>query len=78
MTKRDMKNPKLGLCRRRLEISFYDNILVNTNVLLTKHAKIFVEGNKWAKKRHFLRGVESGGGFTSNRFVSMIRCSKHF
>ena len=59
MTKRDMKNPKSG----SLGLSFYDKILVNTNVLLTKHAKIFVEGKKGLPNLIFSRGVESGGGF---------------
>ena len=63
MTKRDMKNPKLGLCRRRLGLSFHDKILVNTNVLLTKHAKIFVEGKKWVKKRHFFTRCRKWRGF---------------
>ena len=34
MTKRDMKNPKLGLCRGRLGLSFHGKILVNTWSLL--------------------------------------------
>ena len=55
MTKRDMKNPKSVSCRGRLGLSFYDKS--------TKYAKIFVEGKKWVKKRHFSRGVESGGGY---------------
>ena len=30
MTKRDMKNPKLGSCRGKLGLSFHDKSLVNT------------------------------------------------
>ena len=57
-----------------LWVPFWNNRLH----LLTKHAKSFVEGKKWVKNVIFSRCVESGGGGTSNRFVSMIRSSKHF
>ena len=45
---------------------------------MTKNAKVFVEGKKWVKKTSVSRGVENGGKFTNNRFLSMISCSKHF
>ena len=71
-----MKNPKLGLCRGRLGFSFYDKIVVN--ICWPNMRKFLLEVTNWSKNVIFSRGVESGGGFTSNGFVSMIRTSKHF
>ena len=71
-----MKNPKLGLCRGRLGLSFHGKILVNT--CWPNMWKFWLKWKSWSKNVIFSRGVESGGGVTSNGFVSMIRCSKHF
>ena len=61
MTTRNMKNPKLELCKGRLGLSFYVKILANT-VLLTKLSKSFVDSEKVKNVLRnviFSRGVKS-------------------
>ena len=48
-----MKKLKLGFCRIKCELSSHVKILVNTNVLLTNDAKIYLETQKFTKKRVF-------------------------
>ena len=78
VTTRDTKNSKLGLCRGRSGLSCHGKILVNTKSCWPNMWKFWLKWKSSSKNVIFSRGLESGGGFTGNRFVSMIRCSKHF
>ena len=78
VTIRDTKNSKLGLCRGRSGLSCHEKILVNTN-LVDQTCENFGWSEKVGQKTSFFHEVlKVEGGFTGNRFVSMIRCSKHF
>ena len=57
-----MKKLKLGFCRIKCELSFHVKILVNTNVLLTNNAKIYLETQKFTKNVFFRRYGQNDGG----------------
>ena len=57
-----MKKLKLGFCRIKCELSFHVKISVNTNVLLTNNAKIYLETQKFTKNVFFRRYGQNDGG----------------
>ena len=76
VTIRDTKNSKLGLCRGRSGLSCHEKFW---STLVDQTCENFGWSEKVGQKTSFFHEVlKVEGVFTGNRFVSMIRCSKHF
>ena len=57
-----MKKSKLGFCRIKFGLFCHVKIAVNTNVLLTNNAKIYLETQKFTKNVFFRRYGQNDGG----------------